>query len=531
MILRLAKKIVFLLVLCLIGSCNDPLEGLQLQLAIDDDSNISTITVQFVDTNSSTEIPFEDISISVSGPNATSILSQNLNRRFSVNEFGFLTLVVKSQSEVPIQLDFTVTAKLSNYLTTSRNITTTNAEAQYVYINMVNLSSPPEGISVQEINFNTDSQGATTQEMSFQTYSYDQEGASVTIPNGTIMKDAKGRPVTGNVTAQLVYFSPNSPQALEAFPGGLDNISLREEEGYFVFETAGLVAINMHSETKEVKTFSEPIKVEISISSATSNPENNYEPVKAGDIIPVWSLNEGASSWDSEGNALVYEQSGELYATLSVSHLSYWNLDWWFSSCNTSSINMSFDSNFKSGYYYTRIYNSQTGQYLSSGYKYFADQEMIYMYRVPQNTSLEIKIFDGYYWCNNTKEIATSESFDACQAQSISFTATGDTSPLEEISFDLSATCPNNPDVVFYPSAYIYYKDPSGCRYWQYLGYMKGGVFSTNKLKVGTEYQFYTSVWVGGRWMGYEDFNYTISDNEITKRVEIPNDKAAGACF
>ena len=43
---------------------------------------------------------------------------------------------------------------------------------------------------------------------------------SITIPRGTVMKDAAGHPLTGQIEVMVVYHNNQTEQSLLSFPGG-----------------------------------------------------------------------------------------------------------------------------------------------------------------------------------------------------------------------------------------------------------------------------------------------------------------------
>ncbi|MEH0157473.1 hypothetical protein V6R21_25430 [Limibacter armeniacum] len=516
-------------------SCKDPLDGVQIQLALNEEIKDHIVTVQFMDANGVTTLPFQDIEVTVNGTDAASVLSESGDNNFTVNESGMLSLFVMSQgeNETPLERNFTVTAKADGYLSASQNIKVVGSGQQSPVIKMVNLTTTPQGVGTTASSFNTSSTGATSTEISFSATTDNLGSAQVTIPSGTIMKDSNGNPVSGALHAQLTYFSPTSTSSLEAFPGGLSNIALQNQSGEFEFETAGLFALEISSGSQLVKTFSAPITVVMEIPAGTPNPDNNFAAIKAGDTIPLWSLSEGETEWADEGSTTVYEEGGKLYAKLSITHLSYYNLDWVFNACPPADITIQIDEQFTAGKYLARFYNATTGRYQKQKYLYIANNEVLSFYNAPSAFPIKVELYRNYSFCNtdNVTPVAVSASFNACQSQTLSFTVT-DTGLAQQdlVSFDLSAVCPNDPNVLLYPNANIYFKS-TDCGYYQFLGNMEDGKLTTDKLEIGQDYQFFVYVYVAGRYAGYRSFTYTVSSSEITQQVEIPEEYAEDVCF
>lgn len=171
---------------------------------------------------------------------------------------------------------------------------------------------------------------------------------ALTIPPGTQLKNKDGELVEGNITANIVYFSNeaegsgSSESALEAFPGGLSPSSILDENGVegnpeyqdVTFISAGFTAIQLQNEDGEVVSeFSQqptddPITLAFDVSTKTRDLDGNL--IRPGDTIPVWSYNENTGRWKAEGEAKVGPDNGNgtYTVTQTITHLSYYNLDY-----------------------------------------------------------------------------------------------------------------------------------------------------------------------------------------------------------
>jgi hypothetical protein len=167
--------------------------------------------------------------------------------------------------------------------------------------------------------------------------------AAVSIPQGATIKDKDGQPLSGQLTTNVVFYNNTTETALDAFPGGLSQASVTDENGESdgAFVSGGFFAMEVtDSEGKLAHDFSDnPIEVDMEMPVDTINPDTG-EAIKTGDSIPIWSLEPESGEWQKEGTGEVGElnpETGNYKISFTAEHLSYWNLDWFSTdSCNTS---------------------------------------------------------------------------------------------------------------------------------------------------------------------------------------------------
>ncbi|SEG37702.1 Ig-like domain-containing protein [Vibrio hangzhouensis] len=175
----------------------------------------------------------------------------------------------------------------------------------------------------------------------------DGASASLTIPAGTSLLAADGsvfEPI-GNVTASIMVFSAdpktvsgvdNNP--LYLFPGGLspenldgdlpENINSSE----LTFISAGFVAIELEdSAGNQVAGFEgNGVNLTFDVPKSTINPETGAALTINDASIPVWSYTDSNGRWRYEGDApIVSENTNTFTLSKEISHLSYYNLDWY----------------------------------------------------------------------------------------------------------------------------------------------------------------------------------------------------------
>src|SRR5690606_26045282 len=103
------------------------------------------------------------------------------------------------------------------------------------------------------------------------------------------------------------------------------------------FTPAGVISIDMKVGNQDVKQFSKPLKVDMEINSELINPTTNQK-IKAGDQIPVWSLDEAKGEYKRESTTTVVNNNGKLMASFDVNHLSIWMMAYWDMSCSLISL-------------------------------------------------------------------------------------------------------------------------------------------------------------------------------------------------
>lgn len=279
--------------------------------------------------------------IRVTGPGAA-MLEQT---EFSTDN-GLLALTlkanVKPSREQPLRL--TLVAEAEGYFTGSAQLQLDDAREAFV-LSLTHRQNPPEGVGTASDSSAQASNGTLNGAIDLQA-STQGVNARFALPNGSTLTDANGQPLNGQLQTHVGYFSNLTPESLNAFPGGFapDRVSNSPEaEGYFV--TGGFVSVDItDSSGKKAAHFSQPATVTIQIPAGTPNPDTG-QPVKAGDRIPIWSHSTETGQWSLEGQgAVTAGNNGHFDVTYAVSHLSYWNLDWFMSERCNPQLNLNWDS-------------------------------------------------------------------------------------------------------------------------------------------------------------------------------------------
>lgn len=528
-----------------------------LELTVNTDIYKAPLLIKFVNANpASTTIP-SGLTVTISGAGKDFVLSDAGKKEY-VPIDNILSLVlnktVSPSASAPIE--FTVSVSGSGYVSTSKTFVITDTElASFYEIPVTKASEPPVGVAttVEPVNL-------TVGEKVVVPATADKpEVAEVTLLPGTQVRDASGAIInTNNVSVQVVQYSTETTTSLQSFPGGFgaENVIMNNgttTDGDFV--TGGFVAIDMEADGKAVKSFSKPIQVSVGISTDLTSPETG-EKVKEGDTIPTWSYDSSTGQWKEEGVATVVKGSdGKLTATFQASHLSYWNLDWYFSgSCSNSGGTVKFNvssnvsGNVNSYDYYGMIYLVDR-----FNRKYYYGQMWDFdvrngninngLYRAIRGNGNRLQIM--VYARRNGQLLGSTSVFDACASSTVPITLNVPSPPTYiDVDIDFTAKC-SNKKLNIKPSTWLYlFSLSNGGIYGGYVyAYSRSGL-ATVRVIEGQTYEFYT-YYNGAVYTGRVTMNKTssvittstgkpitgsTSYNPATNRVKLLATYAANDC-
>jgi hypothetical protein len=325
----------FLIVACDFDNISNPAD--KLEIRVKNIARETFVSVDILDAKTGEQVN-DPIIAEVSGEGSGLVINEiNEPTTYFDVENGVLLFSIADgvvpTKDNPVKLN--ILLKSNDYLSTSQPVRVTKAGMNTFSAVMTNANSTPEGVvSNQEDGGTTDASGGMTDSTVVSSGEDEESGgeASIAIAQGTKLKDADGNVLSGNVETRVTYFNPLNEQSLSAFPGGFSVETDADGEGNFV--TAGFVAIDMTVNGTEVEQFDGDVNINIKVPQGTINP-NTGQPVQPGEKIPVYSYDEDAGTWQYEGEVTVPEQDalGKSNGTYSVSinkvtHLSYWNLDW-----------------------------------------------------------------------------------------------------------------------------------------------------------------------------------------------------------
>jgi hypothetical protein len=136
-------------------------------------------------------------------------------------------------------------------------------------------------------------------------------GGTLSFPASSVMfKD--GAAYNGVVNVTAVFIDPAKQNVESIMPGGL--IGDDAKGNTVVLASAGMIAVELHSDKGEKLQIQKNKKVKIILPNTVSSPLKT---------IPTWSFDESKGRWKEEGSAELVNGS----YTFEVSHFSFWNVD------------------------------------------------------------------------------------------------------------------------------------------------------------------------------------------------------------
>lgn len=501
------------------NACKNPTEGLV--ITVNSDFSENNYGFRVLNANSALEEIPQNLTIKIVGPGADYIYSSDGTKNFG-SEIGIFSLILKpgitpSQTN-PIK--FTVMIESNGYLKSITPIEIVDVGNQSFDIYMVKKSAPPIGVAFKDETISLPSNGEIAENTTIEIplNNGKQETAIINIPKGTKMLDENGNVITGSVSVSLAHFDNRSQESLNSFPGGFTATNLVDENGKpmepVVFETAGFISIDINNGSQTVKSFSNPIAISMGINENTINPETELA-VKEGDSIPTWSLDTKTGQWKKEAVAVVVKNTttNKLETVFNINHLSYWNLDFYYNSCqygSTVKINSNTNSD---AYRYIEVLNSSNNTLFRSGVLNVKNGSNFYFYRAPIGVNVKIKIYSGNDYYNKGNLIAQSGIFKLCgSAATINVTV-----PVPTIvNIDISGKCLVGGRILR-PTLYVYFKE-KGKTYYDYLGYMSNGKITTDRFVLGKTYMF--AAFYSGKLYEYER---AITKNNYTEVMSLPS--------
>jgi hypothetical protein len=259
---------------------------------------------------------------------------------------GFVSMALRDSTlfnnEKPYR--FAIKAESPGYTTNYQTVVITQNKPQYIPVFMVKTDDPPTGVATFKGNIAVSGSMAISDLALSPNVSKLQNGkVSVKVDSGTVFL-SNGEPLkdkTGNIAYTFSFASPDS-MASRTFPGGQSITDAVDAGGKvlatpakpILFTSAGWITLEMATATQAVTGFSKPVQLSLPIGKTLVNPTTS-QPYRAGDAVPIWSLNDHCV-WKQESTAIVKKSpDGELIATIPIQHLSTWNMDYPSNQCST----------------------------------------------------------------------------------------------------------------------------------------------------------------------------------------------------
>lgn len=323
--------IAFACLAILLAACKNPAQDIEIN--VNTDILKSPMLIQFVNAKSGSEGP-KEFNVEIKGPNANLVRTPTGGRVFKASA-GLLNLMLdRAANPTPSNpVKFTITATAAGFAPTFQHVEITSATNPSIYkVAMVEYANPSVGngtlLATKAIT-----NGTASSELTFTTNTNADlaQKANITIAQGTGFLDAAGQAIAGTQLEARVVYSGTSTNGMSPMPAG-GNLSKniigangQPITGEMFLHFAGVVAIDMFVGTKEVKSFTKPVTVDMEVNSNMINP-NTKQPIQENETMPMWSLNQATGQWKNEGTAkLVKNTAGKLVARMQITHLSLWS--------------------------------------------------------------------------------------------------------------------------------------------------------------------------------------------------------------
>ncbi len=527
----LSRLISIIVLLTLASGCiKNTLDGVE--IVVNNIPAAAQINFMITDANplSQQQTP-SGLKVTISGKDAGSLYEASglsASKVVPVNG-SFSLMLISSRIPSPEKpVEFIVEASAQGFVPVRYPVTISDTGVFAYQIPIVNLTQTPEGVAaVQQGGVILNASGATVAETNINTpvKANKLENVRLQIPQGVVMRDASGNVLTGSASVTMVHHDNRAFASINSFPGGLFAPVAKinnQNIGPVTFETLGLVDLQITVGGKKVKTFSKPLLARVELNETSINP-NTGKRLQVGDSLPIWSQDETTGEWTLEGMETVKTDAatGKLYTVMQITHLSPWNIDWfWFSwwwwrrnwnVCNSPSVVI--NSN-QSGWVYYEL-RDLNGMWIDWGTMYLSAGQNRRWFNAQNGRNARMYIYNYSSWWYTGNQIGQSNSFSLCGGtgnMTVNFPVT------TTVNVSIQGNCPNSR--IVRPFLYVYYMRP-GSFWWDYLGTMYDGQLSTRQLTLGQRYQF--GAYYGNTWYTY---THTVSNTLYREAMALKSTNA-----
>lgn len=512
--MNFAKILTAVVILSIFSNCKKEVNLVEENTALKAEAEVfpeevkTPIGIEFLDAKTGAPIGLEGgemVNVTFTGKDQSSVTSyEGVGGTSYTSDFGLLAVSTSKTPTANDPLDVNVVAHLDGYVSTSQRIQTFDTGEVFVQVNMVKIDDTPNGVTAKINSDISTTSGVTASTVVIEAAATSGTTSTttkttVTVPAGIEMKDKSGNVLKGTVKSTLVYFSIEEDGALGSFPGGFDASVDRngsEEDGNFV--TAGFVSLDMEVGGTKVSTFSKPITITTEVPAATVNP-NTGNTIQTGETIDIWSYDTETGKWTYENTATFGAQlsNGNFEATMTPTHLSYWNLDWHYAGKCKVGATITIDAPAITSSAYVRfdlLYKNSGRRFRTLGRRVRNGQTYTFRNAPPKDFIIKPSVSS----CSNVSYSGQLE-FNGCgSGGSLSLTKTlSGGSTTINISADVSGYCVSNPTVLIRPTGTLYLRKRGACGRW-IRARMNRGKLTVSNLTVGATYTGY--FYHGGVW-------------------------------
>jgi hypothetical protein len=538
-LLNVKKVAIIALMLVMVASCEKFKNvGDGVKVIIDYNLIKTSINVRLIDASTGNLIGRDgsvSVKTTITGRDKDGVIdisgSQNENNVY-MSQRGFVSLgllpesMYKPSESNPIS--FNIVADYDGYLSTSQHVTIAAEGDNFVVIRMVKLDEPPSGVEVkrEESATNSDATGRVSAPVVVDTPT---GKASLSIPEGIILKDASGSPLQGSIDVLIAHFDNTDPDAMASFPGGLmTNVTLSDgsnQDG--MFYSAGFVAIEITDASgRQAANFEQGTLGLVSqISPETFNPVTGNKVV-SGDEIPLWSYDEANGFWKEESMLLIESSRSALEVQVELTHLSYFNFDWFYggSYCNLGApfvftINPPLIGCFVM---YGTMYRQMDHAFMQTVYMWVCNDTPVITYYAPSDVPVYIE------WYNEPTSSLSVDPADnptyienLCGTNPININLINNPNTTNTtVTIHVEAYCPSDTSIVILPSGGAYIWPVADINNMRWVDMITGDAQITD-VQIGATYGvglYYKEVWYETEVVVTQS-NYSYYDFELPADV------------
>ena len=239
-----------------------------------------------------------------SGEFQTSFSSDYAICSFSLNPYSTIPT-----PEKPITL--LVRARLKNYLESVSTITVSEERNYNETVRLLSEEAPPDGVLIEKYEdvTKTDSKGDIKDTVSV---SSDGGKVNVQIDPGTILKDEKGQPLTGNISMEITSIDVSTPEGAANVPELNQPMVTEEGKTSALFSPLAYTRVDITDDAgrKASSVTGQDIVIRTAVSPNIINPAT-AKPIAAGDLVPSYYFSRTNGNWNFFGKDTVTMQDGQ----------------------------------------------------------------------------------------------------------------------------------------------------------------------------------------------------------------------------
>jgi len=445
--IRLNRKsfsVKLLLLVLLITGCSRIEEGLTvITWRLNFDLIQTTWDVQFTDARTGEMIGAKtgsQVTVGLSGTDHSMILDlAGKNRRQFLSTNGFLSLALHPDRNDPTQsfpVTFMIHARAEGYLPVSYPVVCHEKGLHPVQINMVSVGEAPAHVGVvTQNNISRVVDGRIQDSLEFMT---PLNQASLLIPQGTRMVDARAAELGGSLNIRFAYWESFHSESVTAFPGGQMAITSGSGGVAHQAHPAGIFFIDVvDAYDKPAVFFDGPLEVTLLINPDSYNPEKG-RLISPTDAVTLWHQDESNGTYEAVHTIQLSAFQNKILAKIPVTGSGYYLLGWIEDASCDAPLKLQLNTlpeyrvppyAFRAGVY--QVFNDQVRliRNLALGGASGAES---HIYGLPVNTEIIIRFgsylqhTNGYYRAPDPLLLA-----DACHVQTVSL----DMLPFTQSSF------------------------------------------------------------------------------------------------